>query len=71
MYVPKNLYIIANVAMSQYDDQMFSRFKPVIDLDEFDYSDVETLSSVTKLPSEMIKKIIELKIGSEKLDERN
>jgi len=62
--IPKNLYIITNVAISQYDDQMNSRFRPVIDLDEFNYSDVETLSSVTKLPSEMIRKLIELNIAS-------
>ena len=43
---------------------MNSRFRPVIDLDEFNYSDVETLSSVTKLPSEMIRKLIELNITS-------
>ena len=58
--IPKNLYIIVNVATSQYDDQMYSRFRPVIDLDAFDKSDAEALALLLHLKTELMEKLIEL-----------
>ena len=60
--IPKNLYIIANVATNQYDDQMCSRFRPVIDLDAFDKSDAMELSEATGIPQKLMETIIELNI---------
>lgn len=60
--IPKNLYIIANVAANQYDDQMYSRFRPVIDLDAFDISDAMELSAATGIPQKLMEMLIELNI---------
>lgn len=60
--IPKNLYIIANVATNQYDDQMYSRFRPVIDLDAFDISDAMELSEATGIPQKLMEMLIELNI---------
>lgn len=60
--IPKNLYIIVNVATSQYDDQMYSRFRPVIDLDAFDISDAMELSAATGIPQKLMEMLIELNI---------